>query len=235
MGMRITKETRKNLYTYLILLFITVLGSIYGHFLAETHANIRVWNLVNILIMLIGIPFVFYQSRAKFPNFWHKDISNYDRFVKPLFIGLIFGLLDVLIFKIVLHPAPYSELPPFLQPFPYSIFLYVSGAFEVEVFYRLIPMTLLMLLGAYFMKGKYLNYFFWIGAILTSLREPLEQLSDNLPWVMIYALLSGFLMNFLQVLFYRKSGFLSSLTIRLGHYLLWHILLGMYVEYLEVA
>lgn len=232
--MKMTTEQRKNLYFYLFLTGFSGIGLIYGNSLLDSYPNLRVWNLVNILIMLIGIPFVFFQSKAKLPNFWQKGISNSNRFVKPLIIGLIFGLMDLVIFKIVLHPEPYGELPPFLQPFPYSIFLYVSGAFEVEVYYRLIPITLFMLLGTYLMKGKYLKCFFWAGAILTSLREPLEQLSDNLPWVMVYALLSGFLMNLLQVIYYKKSGFLASMTMRLGHYLLWHILLGVYVEYYEL-
>lgn len=232
--MKINAEQRKNVYTYLFFLGFAYIGLIYGNSLLDYYPNLRVWNMVNILIMLIGIPFVFFQTKANLPNFWQRGISNATRFVKPVFIGLLFGLLDVLVFKIVLHPEPYLEMPPFLQPFPYSIFLYVSGALEIEVYYRLIPITLFMLMGHYFMKGKYLNYFFWAGAILTSLREPLEQFSDNLPWVMIYALISGYLMNLLQVLYYKKSGFLSSLTIRLGHYLVWHIILGVYVEYLEL-
>ncbi len=231
---KIAIEERKNLYTYLLLLLFAGLGIYYGRTLEYLHPNVRVWDVLNIFIMFLGIPFVFLQSRAHLPNFWQKSISFKNRFVKPFLIGLVFGVLDVLVFKVMLHPQPYTELPPFLQPFPYSVFLYISGAFEVEVFYRLIPLTLILWLGSYFKKGKYLNYFFWVGAVLTSLREPLEQLGNETLAVMVYALSAGFLMNLSQAVFFRKAGFLSSFTVRLGHYLVWHILLGIYVEYYEL-
>lgn len=80
-----------------------------------------------------------------------------------------------------------------------------------------------------------MNAFFWTAAILTSLREPIEQLGDHSLLITIYSLLTGFIMNLLQAIYYRKSGFLASLTLRLGHYFLWHILLGVYVEYLEIS
>ena len=153
----------------------------------------------------------------------------------PVMIGAIFGILDIIVIKIIMHPEPYTELPPFLQPFPYSLFLYFSGAFEIEIFYRLIPLTLILLLGKWYANGKYINAFFWTAAVLTSLREPIEQLPSGGTLLIIYSLLTGFLMNFLQAVYYRKAGFLASLTLRLGHYLFWHILLGIYVEYFELA
>jgi hypothetical protein len=134
-----------------------------------------------------------------------------------------------------MHPEPYSELPPFLQPFPYSLFLYFSGAFDVEVFYRFIPITILLLIGIRFKEGKYYNQFFWAGAVLTALREPLEQLPSGSTAFILYSLLSGFGMNFLQAIYLKRSGFLASLSVRLGHYLIWHILLGIYVEFFELA
>lgn len=41
-------------------------------------------------------------------------------------------------------------------------------------------------------------------------------------------------MNFLQAIHYRKAEFLATLSLRLGHYLLWHVLLGVYVENVEL-
>jgi len=233
--MKIENGERGNLYTYLFLLCFAGVGAFYGHSLGYSNPDVRVWDIVNILIMCIGIPFVFLQSKAGLPNFWQESVSSKNRFIKPFFLGLFFGLLDVIVFKIILNPGPYQELPPFLQPFPYSIFLYVSGAFEIEVFYRLIPLTIILLIGSQFKKGRYLNHFFWAGAILTALREPLEQLGyDTIP-VIIYALITGFPMNLLQAIYFKKAGFLSTLTLRLGHYLLWHILLGIYVEFYELV
>ena len=88
-------------------------------------------------------------------------------------------------------------------------------------------------MGSLLSKGRYYHLFFLFGVIVTSLREPLEQLPNGATWFVIYAFLSGFLMNFLQAIWYKKAGFLASLSLRLGHYLFWHILLGIYVQYFE--
>ncbi|MFZ1705707.1 MAG: hypothetical protein WAT79_15255 [Saprospiraceae bacterium] len=223
-----------NLAVYGVCLLISVAGLVYGNTIKYNYSFLRVWEYQNILFLLLGIPFLFLQTKANLPNFLETNISNKQRFLTPAIIGAAFGILDVIIIKMILHPEPYTELPPFLQPFPYSLFLYFSGAFEIEVFYRLIPLTLLLLTGKWIAKGKYFNVFFWTGAALTSLREPLEQLPDGPLLFMIYSLVTGFIMNYLQAIHFKKSGFLASLTVRLGHYLFWHILLGVYVQHYEL-
>lgn len=228
------KQIKYNLIIYAAFMLIAVVGIVYGNEIKSNFTFLRVWNYQNILILLLGIPFLFLQTKANLPNLWEDAISNKQRLLYPVLIGAIFGILDIIVVKLLLHPQPYSELPPFLQPFPYSVFLYLSGAFEIEVFYRLIPLTVFLLVGKWYANGKFMNAFFWAGAVLTSLREPLEQLPDEGTLFIFYSLLTGFLMNFLQAIFYKKSGFLASLTLRLGHYLCWHILLGMYVEYFEL-
>lgn len=227
-------EKTQSLVVFLLLVSLSGITVLWGHEQAQTMDNIRVWDWINVIVLLIGLPFILLQQQAGFPELLDQRISNKNRFLLPALTGITFGLLDVLVVKIILHPEPYESLPPFLQPFPYSISLYSSGALEVEIFYRLIPLTLLMLAGHYIAKGKYTTLFFWLAAVLTSLREPLEQFPDGALWFVCYSLLTGFLMNFLQAVYFRKAGFLASLFVRLGHYLVWHILLGIYVEYVEL-
>lgn len=224
----------KSLVVFLLLVSLSCITVLWGHELAHTIDNIRLWDWMNVVVLLAGLPFIFLQQQAGLPELLDQRVSSKNRFLKPALIGIVFGLLDILVVKIILHPEPYESLPPFLQPFPYSISLYSSGALELEIFYRLIPLTLLMLAGRYIAKGKYATHFFWVAAVLTSLREPLEQFPSGATWFVTYALLSGFLMNFLQAWYFRKAGFLASLIVRLGHYLVWHILLGIYVEYVEL-
>lgn len=225
---------KRDLYIYLFFIFIAGLGIGYGNAINKIYPELRVWTVTNLLIMLLGIPFLFLQAKANLPDFWSPNVSAKNRWIYPMLIGVSFGLLDLLVFKIILHPEPYTELPPFLQPFPYSIFLYFSGAFEIEVFYRLIPLTLILLLGKWHKNGKYFNVYFWGGCILTSLREPLEQMPESGALLIIYSLVTGFLMNILQAVYFKKAGFLASIFVRLGHYLIWHILLGIYVEFVEL-
>ncbi|MVM30168.1 hypothetical protein GO755_08995 [Spirosoma sp. HMF4905] len=230
----ITAGSKQNLMTYCLFLVIALIGLFYGNLILSNFKFLRVWELNAVLFLLAGVPFLFFQEQAGLPNFWQKDISPVNRFLVPVSLGIGFGLLDVLVVKIILHPEPFHELPPFLQPFPYSLFLYFSGAVEVEVFYRLIPLTIILAFGKWFKKGRYYMTFFWIGSSVTALREPLEQFPSGPVGFIIYSLFTGFLMNFLQAIWYKKAGFLASLTIRLGHYLIWHIILGIYVEFYEL-
>lgn len=230
----ITKNSKQNIIIYAGFLIIAVIGILYGNEIKNNFTFLRLWDYKNILILLLAIPFLFLQSKANLPNFLEDRISNKQRFLKPFLIGTLFGILDVIVIKIIMHPEPYTELPPFLQPFPYSFFLYFSGAFEIEVFYRLIPLTLILLLGKWIESGNYFNFFLWSAIVLTSVREPIEQFPNGELWFVIYALLTGFLMNFSQAIYFKNAGFLASITLRLGHYLFWHILLGIYVQYFEL-
>lgn len=227
--------TKKSILTYLSFLLVCIVGIFCAKYLMEPYPFLRVWNWISVGVLLIGIPFVFLQKQAGIPEFWSKEISNRNRIWFPALIGIVFGILDVWIIKGILHPEPYSELPPFLQPFPYSIFLYFSGAFEVEVFYRLIPIVLVLFIFSKIKKGKYFSHAFWVIAVLTAIREPLEQMPSGETWFIVYALISGFSMNFIQALYFKKSGFIANLSLRLGHYLVWHILLGVYVELVELV
>lgn len=228
------KEIYSNLIIYCSFILIAIIGVFYGNAIKSNFSFLRIWDYQNILILLLGIPFLFLQSKVSLPDFLQVGISNKQRFLKPAMIGAVFGILDVIVIKLLLHPEPYTELPPFLQPFPYSVFLYFSGAFEIEVFYRLIPLVIILLVGKRVAGGKYFNTFLWTAIILTSLREPLEQLPNGELWFVAYSLLTGFLMNFCQAVSFKNAGFLASLTLRLGHYLFWHILLGVYVQYFEL-
>ncbi len=232
--MSIHKQEKNNLLTYLVLLAIAFAGILIGQDMESEGRFIRVWRYADLAWMLVGVPFLFLQAKAGLPDLWEPAVSTQKRWLIPLMIGAIFGILDILVIKVIMHPEPYTELPPFLQPFPYSIFLYTSGAFEIEVFYRLIPLTILLLMGKYFRQGNYYNAFMWAAIILTSLREPIEQFPTGSVRFIMYAFSSGFLMNFLQAQVFVRYGFIASLAIRLGHYMFWHILLGVYVEVVEL-
>lgn len=230
-----TKGIRQNLLIYAGLLVLATIGIYYGNAIKHQFELLRIWEMQNVLILLSGVPFLFLQQQAGIPDFLDETVSVRKRFFWPLVTGAVFGILDILVIKVMQHPEPYTSLPPFLQPFPYSLFLYTSGAFEVEVFYRLIPLTVFLLLGKWIAKGRYAQVFLWAGLILTSLREPLEQFPSGNWLFMFYSLLTGFMMNFLQAWYFRKYGFLASLSVRLGHYLFWHILLGIYVQFVELG
>lgn len=228
-------EDQKNSLLFASLcLLVPALTVYYGQALSTTAVGLRLWNWSNILWLLPLIPFTVLQTKAGLPSIIGSQATTLSVYKQVLIFGIAFGLADVLMIKALMHPEPYTSLPPFLQPFPYSIFLYCSGALEIELWYRMIPITLLLLIGKKWVPQKWQAQFFMLVAILTALREPLEQWPDGEWWFIVYAFTSGFAMNFLQAWYYKKAGFLASLFLRLGHYLVWHILLGIYVEQFEL-
>lgn len=217
---------------FLLFLSITVVGVFYGKEIANAYPSLRVWYIENVAILLAGLPFALLLPKAGLPAFCAKPFFSKNHLLIPVATGIVFGLLDVLVIEWILPHPIHTTLPPYTQPFPYSLFLYFSGAFEIEIFYRLIPLTLLMLIFSRIKKGAFMPYAFWIGAALTSLREPLEQWPQGQAWYVAYALISGFAMNFIQAMLFLKQGFTAAFSLRLGHYLIWHIINGVVIEFI---
>lgn len=222
---------KKSILFYSCFILIALVGIYYGNLLATTTTNLRIWNFQNLLWLLVGFPFILLQKQAGLPLAYHNEAPASSRILKPILVGILFGIADLIIIEFILNEQPHTSLPPYTQPFPYSIFLYSSGAFEIEIFYRLIPITLVLLIFSKIKSGAYMNIAFVVIAILTSLREPIEQFPSGATWFIIYACLSGFGMNLIQALFFKRYGFSSSLMVRLGHYMIWHILNGIYIQY----
>lgn len=216
---------------WLIWVLITI---IYGNYLTNQNQLVRLWNFSNLLYILPIIPLLLLQPLLNIPvntnrwftvNFWKKTFG----------VGVLFGLLDVLVIKVLMHPQPYEALPPFLQPFPYSIFLYTSGALEIELDYRLLPLVLALLLVKWQPKWFNKKLVVLVIGFISSCIEPLLQFPENssLPFI-LYACISGLAMNGWQFWCLYKYGFSGNMAVRLGHYCIWHVLLGIYVEFIEL-
>lgn len=221
---------KKSILIYFSFIIFASLGIIYGRNL--NYPNLRLWEFQNILLLLIGIPFLFLLPKANLKFIGGDQLTAKQEIFIPACIGVIFGLLDLLVIEFILPHERHTALPPYTQPFPYSIFLYFSGALEIELFYRLVPITIILFIFNKFREGKYLNQAFFVAAILTSIREPLEQMPSGPAWFIVYSLITGFVMNYLQAYLFKTQSFISSLSIRLGHYLIWHILNGMFIQYM---
>lgn len=228
------KKYKHELLAAVLLFAVVIVTIIYGSALSNSGISIRQWSWNNLFIVLPLLPLLFLQQKASLPAVQTINEKK-NGWVATFGTGIVFGLLDVLVIKFILHPEPYTELPPFLQPFPYSTFLYTSGAIEIELYYRMIPLTVFLLLNTVLLKGRGKNLFIIVLGVLTSIIEPIQQFPDGAWWFIVYATLSGIAMNAWQFRSYLKYGFVASLAVRLGHYLIWHVLLGIYVEYFELA
>lgn len=227
------KKYQHELITGFILIAVVVITIVYGEVLETKGIAVRRWHWNNLLLVLPVLPMLLLQQTASLSPLPSIHQRKY-RWLSTFGVGIIFGLLDVLVIKLILHPDPYKELPPFLQPFPYSIPLYTAGALEIELYYRMIPLTFFLLMDKFFFKLKHRTSILIFLAVITSLIEPIQQFPDGAWWFIIYAAVSGIAMNAWQFRSYVRYGFFASLYVRLGHYFIWHILLGIYVQYFEL-
>jgi hypothetical protein len=228
------RKYKSECITAVLLLAMVALTIIYGGVLEEGGLSIRRWHWENFLIVLPVFPLLLLQQEASLPAV-QTVFKEHRAWLKTLGVGIVFGLLDVVIIKMILHPEPYTELPPFLQPFPYSLPLYGSGALEIELYYRMLPLTTFLLLDKWLFGQRYRRWIIIVLAVITSLIEPIMQFPEGAWWFVLYATLSGIAMNLWQFISYVRFGFLGSLWVRFGHYLVWHISLGLYVQYFELA
>lgn len=193
--------------------------------------NLRLFSLGDVGLVVLGGLGIWLAPRMGFADGFDWRVSHQQRFGWPLLVGLGFAVADVAVYKLVIHPEPVTDLMPFMQPFPYSLLLFGSGAMYVECLYRFLPIPLLMaLVGRVWPVYQSSERLFWVLALLTSLVEPFEQLNTDSPALMAYSFSTGYAMNLMQAVLFRRGGFLAALFVRLGHYALWHVGFGLWVE-----
>jgi hypothetical protein len=212
------RNSSASLQFYGWLIVLTVITALIGTSLTG-HA-IRLFGFDEVLLVALGLLGVWLAPRTGFTDLFDAQVSNRQRFGRPL-----------LVYTWVIHPEPVTELTPFMQPFPYSILLYSSGALYTDCLYRLIPLPLLMwLVGGLILRNPKTEWLFWVLALLSSLVEPIEQLLTDSPVLIAYSFGTGYAMNLIQAVFFRRYGFLACLSVRLGHYTLWHVGFGLWVQ-----
>jgi hypothetical protein len=215
-----------------VLLVFCVVTSLVGYWLAARGMAVRVFGWSSLSVVTLGAVGVYLGPRTGFPHPLDARVTARQRFLVPALVGVAFGVGDVALFKLVIHPAPLTGLMPFMQPFPYSVLLYAAGALETEALHRLIPMPLLLWLAGKVIPGKGASpALFLVLAVLTSAVEPYLQLPEGPGGLLAFSFGNGFVFNLLQALFFRWYGLLAALTVRLGHYLVWHVLFGLVTEY----
>ena len=223
---------RTSALLYVGLVGVTLLTHFVGEHLAGRGVpNLRRFGWDGVALVALGGLGAALAPRVGFADLLGGPVSAWQRFGRPLLVGLGFAVADVAVFRLIIHPQPLTGLTPFMQPFPYSLLLYGSGALYTDCLYRLLPIPVgMVLIGGVFLKNPRSEGLFWVLALLTSLVEPLEQLITDSPTLMAYSFGTGYAMNLAQAVFFRRFGFLAGLLVRLGHYALWHVGFGFWVQ-----
>jgi len=189
-------------------------------------------------ISLMGLVGIWLSRKTGFPEIWDEKITNRQRFLIPAIAGIIYGILTVapLLFNQINRLHPDALRDDIHVEFPYSILFYTYGAIFLEIFLKLFLLTLIVfVISNIICRGKFQVTAFWIADVLVSLYEPLPYILEDLQGktgtetiAPIMTNLAGwlFISNLFSTYLFRKYGFLAPLTMRLTHYLIWHIVYG---------
>jgi hypothetical protein len=211
-------------------LFITLVGG--G--LEDDPRRVLFEPLTVVVLSVLGGLGVLLASRAGLPAAWDSRISHRRRFVYPLAVGAIFGVVAIALELSTGSIAFFLEetgRERFNAPLPAGVLLYAGGAVGLEVIYRLlmIPLVLWLALRLGFPQRHMLKLFV-VLAVLTSLIEPSSQTEVAFAagrYDLAYSQFAlGLAENLAQAFWFLNGGFLAAISVRLGHYAIWHVVYG---------
>lgn len=207
-------------------------------------ASKPVMALVTAAVMLIvygGLGFLGLRLSEKlgFSALWDSEVSNRQRFLEPLFVGMVTGVLFIVV-DVLLRPLhTLGPLPH--PPFPTSIVASAVAGIGEEVIFRLcfIPFWT-WLISTVMLKGRWPGEVFWMVAVFSALAFAL----GHLPAVMVVfgieeigqvpvvlmseiVVLNGTL-SLLAAYYLRRYGFLASVGIHFWADVVWHVIFGFF-------
>lgn len=151
------------------------------------------------------------------------DLDNLPGYIRFAGLAALLGVIMIIVDTRIIFPADINIL------FPQSLLFYPAIAFFVEILFHVFPLTLLIAVMSSTLKNLNFKAIFWISIIIISMAEPIYQTMDmassnHFPvWAVVYVGLHIFLINFFQLLIFKKYDFISMYSFRLVYYLFWHI------------
>jgi hypothetical protein len=192
---------------------------------------------IHVGVTLVGLAAIWCMHRSNFPAAWDTRIPATRRLLLPLLVGAVFGLLAIII---ELYTGSLQMLQETIGTnvtvgFPQSLVVYTSLAPFLELEYLVLPVSLLLwLIAGVVLRGRGETPIFWVLALLASAIEPLQQGPDVIAaaggaitglGVALYAVHS-FSFNLSAAVLFRRYGLLAPILVRVGNYVIWHILFG---------
>ena len=232
----------KSAKTLLFIAVIYLLCKLYfvispADFPIESQKMVFSWGMIA-GILVAGFLGYLCTQKVGYAGIWQDNISNFQRFVLPALLGLVYGIITIA--PHILHHDD-SQHPLIRNnfahvPFPGSIPFYVFGAIFMEIFLKLVCIGILSwLISSLLLRGKYTEITFWVINILVAFYEPMPYIQRSIeagksPFIAITSEMFGalYISNLISGYIGKRFGFLASLTMRLAHYTVWHILFPLF-------
>jgi hypothetical protein len=151
------------------------------------------------------------------------DRENLPALLRFSGLAALLGFIMIIVDTRIVFPADINIL------FPQSLLFYPVMAFFVEILFHVFPLTVLITAMSSILKSHNLNTILWISILIISIAEPIFQTMDMVSskhfpvWAVAYVGLHIFLINFFQLLIFKKYDFIAMYSFRLVYYLFWHI------------
>jgi hypothetical protein len=188
--------------------------------------------------LIMGLLGYLCTKKIGFTDIWQANISNFQRFGLPFLLGLIYGLITIAP-RLLYHDDPLHPLAlrgNIHVPLPSAIPFYVFGAIFMEVFLKLACIGIVTwLISSVILRGKYVEITFWVVNFLVAFYEPMPYIQQSIaagkspvPAIASEMLGALYISNIVSGYIGNRFGFLASLTMRLAHYAVWHIVFPLF-------
>jgi hypothetical protein len=178
------------------------------------------------------------SKKLGFAELWDEKVSNRQRFLNPLIIGVIVGLFFI-ITDLIFTKISGITLPH--PPFPTSLFASISAAIGEEVLFRLFFISFwVWLISNVILKKRWQNQVFWIivffsaigfafGHIPSMMMVVGFEAMSQIP-IALYAeliILNG-VVAVVAAYYFRKHGILAAIGIHFWLDIVWHVIYGLF-------
>lgn len=196
-----------------------------------------VFGIIFFLYGGLGFLGLYLSRKLGFTKIWDENVSNKQRFLTPLFTGIILGVFLIVMDLIF---SQFNGIGRFIHPpFPTSFFASVTAGIGEEIIFRLFFISFwVWLISSLILKGKAKNKVFWIISIISAFVFAI----GHIPSIMILfgmksiteispilwgeiILLNGTISIFCAY-YFRKYGFLTAVGIHFWTDIVWHVVYG---------
>jgi hypothetical protein len=171
-------------------------------------------------IVLGFILLSFLLSQRWFAIYEKENLKGLFRFSG---LAALFGVIMILADTKIIFSADTNIL------FPESLLFYPAVGFLAEILFHVLPLSVLLVILNSILNNADFESIVWICILIVSLLEPIYQVmnmvsSNRYPlWAVTYVGIHVLLINFFQLLVFRKYDFISMYSFRLVYYMFWHI------------
>jgi len=176
------------------------------------------------------------SKKLGFAGFWDKKVSNKQRFLNPLIVGVIIGVFLIIV-DLIFTKISGITLPH--PPFPTSIFASMSAAIGEEILFRLFFISFwVWLISSVILRKRWQNQIFWIIVIISAIGfsfghlpsmmmvmgfETMSQIPIALYTELI--MMNG-VVSIVAAYYFRKYGILTAIGIHFWLDVVWHVIYG---------